>query len=221
MDEFAARRFTIEPELEGVLLLGAMGWRVASFAPDALDQRVETVQAELATKVALAAQDDPLIQRGRSLYRAIGIDPTRVRPSSEALLRRLRKGDAFPRHSPLVDACNLASLATGLPHGAYDATCVEGDIVVRLGGEGEEYEGVRKDVVHLQGRFCLADERSAFGNPSADSKRTAITADTRDVVLVQFAPTLLTPADVHGTLDTAAAILALAGAGEECWRVVI
>ncbi|MGH9201345.1 MAG: hypothetical protein ACRD2A_08925, partial [Vicinamibacterales bacterium] len=33
----------------------------------------------------------------RTMYKRVGLDPTKTRPSSEALLRRVRKGDPLPR----------------------------------------------------------------------------------------------------------------------------
>src|SRR5207247_2419780 len=42
----------------------------------------------------------------RKLYRKFGTDPTRTRPSSEALLRRVKKGEPLPRINSLVDVAN-------------------------------------------------------------------------------------------------------------------
>ena len=50
------------------------------------------------------------VARARALYRRFGVDPTRVRPSSEALLRRLKKGDPLPRINSLVDVANAMSV---------------------------------------------------------------------------------------------------------------
>src|SRR5689334_12007105 len=63
----------------------------------------------------------------RTIYKRVGLDPTKTRPSSEALLRRVRKGDALPRINSLVDVCNWCSLEFQLPYGLYDAAHVEGD----------------------------------------------------------------------------------------------
>ena len=125
----------------------------------------------------------------RRLYRAIGLDPTRHRPSPEALLRRLLRGDPFPRVHPAVDLANLWACEHGLPVGLYDAGRIAGEhITLRLGLPGEKYAGIRRPEIHLEGRLVLADTDGPFGNPTADSRRTAVGPETRDVLAVLFAP---------------------------------
>jgi DNA/RNA-binding domain of Phe-tRNA-synthetase-like protein len=99
----------------------------------------------------------------RTMYKRVGIDPTKTRPSSEALLRRVRRGDELPRINSLVDVINWCSLESQLPFGLYDLDKVQGDVTLRLGLPGEEYAGIRKDAVHVAGRLTLADEAGAFG----------------------------------------------------------
>ena len=89
----------------------------------------------------------------RAMYRRTGLDPTKRRPSSEALLRRVRKGEGLPRINSLVDVCNWCSLEFQLPYGLYDLDRIEGDVMLRLGEEGEAYAGIRKDEVHVAGRI--------------------------------------------------------------------
>ena len=124
----------------------------------------------------------------RTMYKRVGIDPTKRRPSSEALLRRVRKGDGLPRINSMVDVCNWCSLEFQLPYGLYDAAHIEGDVVLRLGKEGESYPGIRKDDVHVGGRITLADNRGPFGNPTSDSARTMVTPATTRALVVVFAP---------------------------------
>jgi DNA/RNA-binding domain of Phe-tRNA-synthetase-like protein len=118
----------------------------------------------------------------------VGLDPTKTRPSSEALLRRVRKGDPLPRINSMVDVCNWCSLEFQLPYGLYDADRVEGDVELRLGRTGESYAGIRKDDVHVANRITLADARGPFGNPTSDSARTMVTTATTRALLVVFAP---------------------------------
>jgi len=129
------------------------------------------------------------IQAARSLYRAIGVDPTSHRPSSEALVRRLLKGKSLYRINSLVDTVNYCSLACLLPLGLYDLDKITGDRVnLRRGEAGEGYEGIRKDRVNLEGRYALFDRTGPFGSPTADSGRTCITRDTTRALVVIFAP---------------------------------
>ncbi len=124
----------------------------------------------------------------RRLYRAFGVDPTRTRPSSEALLRRVLKGQDLYRINRLVDAVNWASLALLLPIGFYDLDRVEGDLEIRVGRAGESYEGIRKGEVHLEGRLTVADAAGPMGSPTSDSARTSIGSGTTRALGVVFAP---------------------------------
>ena len=127
----------------------------------------------------------------RKLYRSLGMDPTRHRPSSEALQRRVAKGKPFPRINALVDGINFCSLNLMLPFGGYDLDKVSGAVVLRVGKEGESYEGIGKPQVNLAGRLTLADDEGPFGNPSADSYRTRITPATKRALVTIFAPAAL------------------------------
>src|SRR5437588_8410999 len=82
------------------------------------------------------------VGRARALYRRFGVDPTRVRPSSEALLRRLKRGEPLPRVNSLVDVGNVVSVRLQVPVGLYDLARVEGELRVRLGRDGETYAGI-------------------------------------------------------------------------------
>ena len=157
----------------------------------------------------------------RAMYRNVGLDPTKRRPSSEALLRRVLKGDRLPRVNALVDICNWCSLELQLPYGVYDLGRVVGDVELRLGQTGEEYAGIRKDVVHVDGRLALADRLGPFGNPSADSARTMVTAATSAALVAIYAPRRSDESLLVAAFDlTARRILEYAG-GRETLRVVL
>ena len=154
------------------------------------------------------------------MYKRIGLDPTKTRPSNEALLRRARKGQPLPRVNALVDIVNWCSVEFQLPYGLYDRAHIRGNITLRLGRDGEEYAGIRKDIVHVGGRMILADDDGPFGNPTSDSARTMVTPTTRDVLVVVFAPSGVESARLTGVLDqTAARIRDIAG-GYETRRLI-
>jgi len=128
------------------------------------------------------------LKPARNLYRAVGIEPTRIRPSSEALFRRIIKGKSLYQINSIVDAGNLASLSFLLPIGLYDKEKIQGSVILRRGWEGESYHGIGKENVNVSGRITLADQDGPFGNPSSDSQRTSIRINTREVIMVIFAP---------------------------------
>ena len=137
----------------------------------------------------------------RTMYKRVGLDPTKTRPSSEALLRRVRRGDQLPRINSMVDVCNWCSLEFQLPYGLYDAAQIEGDVELRLGRAGESYPGIRKDIVHVEGRIALVDRLGPFGNPTSDSARTMVTKSTTRALLVVFAPCQVEAISVSKVLD--------------------
>ena len=129
-----------------------------------------------------------LLKPARRLYHNFGMEPTRYRPSSEALFRRVIKQKSLYRINSIVDVCNYCSLKFLLPIGLYDTDKIQGQVSLRLGGVGEEYDGIGKETIHVAGRLALTDEQGAFGNPSADSLRTSIDLKSRNVLMVIFAP---------------------------------
>ena len=157
----------------------------------ALDEPLRLAAARMRAAGDAAADT---IAAVRAMYRRVGLDPTKTRPSSEALLRRVRRGDGLPRINGLVDVVNWCSLESQLPFGLYDADRVDGAVVLRLGRDGEEYAGIRKDVVHVAGRLTLADARGPFGNPTSDSARTMVTPATTRALVVVFTPAPLADA---------------------------
>jgi DNA/RNA-binding domain of Phe-tRNA-synthetase-like protein len=124
----------------------------------------------------------------RAMFRAWGIDPSKYRPSSEALLRRVVQSKGLYRVSNLVDVGNLGSIETGWPYGCYDRSRVAPPIVFRHGAPGEAYEGIGKRTWHLEGRPVLADAQGPFGSPISDSTRSMIAESAHDVLVVIYAP---------------------------------
>jgi DNA/RNA-binding domain of Phe-tRNA-synthetase-like protein len=157
----------------------------------------------------------------RTMYKRVGLDPTKHRPSSEALLRRVTRGEGLPRINPLVDVCNWCSLESQLPYGVYDRARIQGDVELRLGRAGEEYAGIRKDMVHLEGRLMLGDANGPFGNPSSDSARTQVTPETASGLIVMFAPTDVAVNALERVMDLTASRIAAMTGGRETARQIV
>jgi DNA/RNA-binding domain of Phe-tRNA-synthetase-like protein len=176
--------FTLDPPLTSVVRPGVLWFEGATVIEH--DHRMD---APLATAEAAVRINPPAETTAvRTMYKRVGIDPTKTRPSSEALLRRVRKGDTLPRINSMVDVCNWCSFEFQLPYGLYDAAHIQGDVTLRIGREGESYPGIRKDDVHVGGRIALVDASGPFGNPTSDSARTMVTTATTRGLLVVFAP---------------------------------
>lgn len=130
---------------------------------------------------------DPAVAAVRRLFRAAGCDPTRHRPSSEALLRRVLKGEELPAIHPLVDLNNCLSVALAVPSGVAEEGSFGPPLVLRAGRAGESYESLRGPF-NLEGKPLLADGEGAFGSPLADSQRIKVKDGTRRAWIVTYLP---------------------------------
>ena len=141
-------------------------------SPLPADRLVETA-ANLSID-ASAVASLPTVAATRAAYRALGKDPARYRPSSEALLRRIAQSKPLPRVNALVDAGNLASVRTALPIGFYDIGKLRPPVRLRCGAPGETYDAIGRGPMNLAGLPLLADADGPFGSPTSDSQRTSV-----------------------------------------------
>jgi DNA/RNA-binding domain of Phe-tRNA-synthetase-like protein len=212
-----AVHFVVSADLQPIVRPGVLTFDGLTVV--ARDPRMDAPLAAAEAAVRVRPPDESAAVRG--MYRRTGLDPTKRRPSSEALLRRVRKGEALPRINSLVDVCNWCSLEFQLPYGLYDLDRVEGDVILRLGAEGEGYEGIRKDDVHVGGKIALADARGPFGNPSSDSARTMVTDAATRALMIVFAPAEVPLVRVEQVLEISSVrTLAYCGGVETSRRVV-
>lgn len=133
------------------------------------------------------AEAEP-VRAVRAMFREWGMDPSKYRPSSEALLRRVVQGKGLYRVSNVVDIGNLGSLETGWPYGCYHRSKINPPVALRHGAAGEKYEGIGKQTWHLEGRPVLADSAGPFGSPISDSTRSMITESAKEIMIVIYAP---------------------------------
>jgi DNA/RNA-binding domain of Phe-tRNA-synthetase-like protein len=196
--------FLISADIASIVRPGVLWLDAASVVEH--DRRLDSPLAAAEAAIRMTGSQ-PLEDAAavRSMYKRVGLDPTRTRPSSEALLRRVRRGDPLPRINSMVDVCNWCSLEFQLPYGLYDANRIQGDVELRRGGVGESYAGIRKDAVNVEGRIALADGLGPFGNPTSDSARTMVTTGTTRALLVVFAPKQVSPARLASVLDRTSA----------------
>lgn len=115
----------------------------------------------------------------RRVYKACGKDPSRYRPASEALIRRMLQGKELYQINTLVDLINLASIAYGYSIGGFDADKFAGDtLTLGIGKEGEPYEGIRRGMINIAGLPVYRDAQGGVGTPTSDNERTKIELQT-------------------------------------------
>lgn len=122
----------------------------------------------------------------REAYRACGKEPSRYRPSAEALLRRVLSGKGLYEINNVVDLLNCISIRTGYSIGGFDADLIEGEVALGIGAEGEPYEAIARGPLNIEFLPVLRDAAGAFGTPTSDSTRTGVTANTSDFLMVFY-----------------------------------
>ncbi len=126
----------------------------------------------------------PEVSDSRKAYKACGKDPARYRLSAEALLRRVLKQKELYRVNNVVDLLNLVSISTGYSIGGYDADKIEGNIELGIGKENELYRGIGRGRLNIANLPVFRDDKGAFGSPTSDSVRTAVTVQTKKFLML-------------------------------------
>ena len=148
---------------------------------------IDTLGAEYrATLTTESLKDMTSIQATRRIYKLCGKDPSRYRPSGEALVRRVLQGKGLYQVDTLVDLINLASMKYGYSIGAFDADKFSGDtLTLGIGKEGEPYEGIGRGMINIAGLPVYRDAVGGVGTPTSDHERTKLSlSTTRLLVLV-------------------------------------
>ncbi|OGS48070.1 MAG: hypothetical protein A3K68_05190 [Euryarchaeota archaeon RBG_16_68_13] len=155
---------------------------------ESLDAFAEALVREFREPLRLASlKDEPTLRAYRDFFWRVGIDPTKIRPASEALLRRVLQGKPFPRINTLVDAYNLASMKTRIAIAAFDLARLRGDLAMRLAREGETFQGIQMDApVLLRGVEVVVEDEGKLVAiyPYRDSDATKVTLATRDTAFM-------------------------------------
>lgn len=127
----------------------------------------------------------PGIEATRRVYRACGKDPSRYRPASEALIRRLLQGKHLYQIDTLVDLINLASIKFGYSIGGFDADKFVGSkLTLGIGREGDPYEGIGRGMMNIAGLPVYRDSEGGVGTPTSDHERTKISLETTHLVVL-------------------------------------
>ena len=142
----------------------------------------ERFRAELTTETL---KDVSGIAATRRVYRTCGKDPSRYRPASEALIRRILQGKKLYQIDTLVDLINLASIVYGYSIGGFDADKMVGEqLTLGIGKADEPYEGIGRGLINIEGLPVYRDEIGGVGTPTSDHERTKITAQTNHLLVL-------------------------------------
>jgi DNA/RNA-binding domain of Phe-tRNA-synthetase-like protein len=132
-------------------------------------------------------KDEPRVAAYRTFFWSLGIDPTKIRPAAEALVRRIARGNPLPTINTAVDAYNVASVETRVAFAAFDVGKLHGDLHMRYALEGEPFMGIGMDRPKvLEGKELVIDdgEELVAIYPYRDADYSKLTMDTRASVVL-------------------------------------
>lgn len=142
---------------------------------------IDGIKAELSIE---SISQKPTILSTKNAYRVLGKDPSRYRPSAEALTRRVVNGKDLYQVNNIVDLLNLGSLESGFSIGGYDAEKVDGAIDFGIGKENEPYQAIGRGDLNIENLPLFRDRSGAFGSPTSDSLRTMVTDNTAIFLMI-------------------------------------
>ncbi|KON67843.1 B3/4 domain-containing protein [Peribacillus butanolivorans] len=130
--------------------------------------------------------DFPGIKEWRKIFKTTGTNPSRYRPSVEALYRRVKKQNYLTSIHSAIDLNNFFSLLYEVPIGIYDADKLTGDISIKIGESTDEYNGLNGRLNSMENMITSADRDGAFGSPYVDSERTKVTEETKKAIQIIY-----------------------------------
>jgi DNA/RNA-binding domain of Phe-tRNA-synthetase-like protein len=169
-----------------------------------LRQLKKTVYEEARAKHNVdALKDNPTVRAYRDFYWKLAIDPTKTRPSGEALLRRVLNGNELPNISTVVDAYNLASMQTIIPISGFDRDRLNPPFHIRF-AKNEAFTGIgmNKPILLTEKMLVLTDEKQALGiYPYRDSDNTKITLQTQGAITVGYGAPRIGQEQLKGAIE--------------------
>lgn len=125
------------------------------------------------------------IQATRNTYKKLGKDPSRYRPSGEALIRRILKGSELYKVNTAVDIINLASIVYGYSIGGFDYNKIRGnELLLGIGNKNEPYEGIGRGSLNIENMPVYRDAIGGIGTPTSDNERTKLDENTIRILVI-------------------------------------
>lgn len=175
---------TLLPELR----LGCLH-ALVTIAPSSAEQIEYTRKIILDVQELLSIEEvskSEIIHATKEAYRKLGKDPSRYRPSAEALTRRIVQGKGLYHVNNVVDVLNCVSIQTGFSIGGYDTNLLKEPIIVSKGEANEPYEAIGRGKLNIENLPVLRDSKGAFGSPTSDSLRSCVNDKTTSFLMVIF-----------------------------------
>lgn len=126
----------------------------------------------------------PEIAATRKVYKNLGKDPNRYRPSAEALCRRIVRRIPLYQVNTLVDIINLVSIRSGFSISGFDAEKIKGNILLDMGTASDEFEAIGRGLLNVEGLPLYRDRAGGIGTPTSDNERTKISENTTQLLMI-------------------------------------
>jgi len=189
--------------------------------PTALSQEFDKLQIEVGQAYNMDILPKlPRILAVRNMYKKLHFDPARYRPASEALVRRVLQKKNLYYVNSAVDVNNYCSIKYLLPFGLYDLDKIVGDVSYKLATEGQ-YTNMTGKTVSTEDKPFLTDDIGVFGNPTADSRRTAVTLTTRNLLAVVYADESVSAPELNDILDFTATMFVCYNGGKVAGKYIV
>lgn len=204
--------FTIHESIKHIIPNCRLGYIIINNAnvrgtPPGLSQEFLKLQSEVAKIYNLNILPTiPRIVAVRNMYKKLDFEPSRYRPASEALVRRVLKNRGLYYVNSAVDVNNYCSIKFLLPFGLYDLDQIQGNVEYKIASEGN-YVNIAGNNVSTDGKPFLTDSIGVFGNPTSDARRTAVTLNTRNFFSVVYADEEVSDDELAETLDFTAEMI--------------
>lgn len=162
-------------------------------------------------------RDYPTFRAYRDFFWNLGIDPTKNRPASEALIRRVLRGRAIPKINTWVDSYNLVSILTAVPIASFDLDLLEGELFMRDAEYGEEFLGIGMDkpVILSGGEAVIQDDKRLVAiYPYRDADYSKVTLKTEKILMLMCGAPNITKDKLEESAKEARRILPLFSGGK-------
>ena len=154
--------------------------------PDDLWKEIEDACSDLKNRYELQELNKRLsISATRKVYKSLGKDPNRYRPSAEALGRRVIQGKGIYRLTTLIDIINLISIETGYSIGGFDADKIVGEnLLLDAGVKEDVFNAIGRGQLNIEGLPVYRDEIGGIGTPTSDEERTKLNPETTSLLML-------------------------------------
>lgn len=128
----------------------------------------------------------PKIKEARDSYKRLGKDPSRYRLATEALIRRVLRKMPLYRLGDLIDLGNILSIETRRSICVVDLDKIKGDIIIRIGQSNDLFEAINRGILNIEKIPVYTDALGPFGTPTSDTYRTAVTNETKRLLVMMI-----------------------------------